>query len=378
MIRHFAIPTSICVFAVIFTYGCGHKIGPGNKEAARPAITGVKTARITKNAVNDIYETSGTVKAVNVASMSSKIMGEVKTIAVKEGDAVRAGQTLITLGAGEFADKAAQAGSASLEAQAGLDMARENKLLTDTTYERFKQLYEDKAISKQEFNEIETKKHIADLSYAQASAMHRRAQAALGEARVFQGYTRITAPFNGIVGKKMVDVGAMASPGMPLITVEDASAYNVIIDVDEGLAADIKKGTQVDISIDTPPLKTKGTITEVSQRIDPATRTFSVKIAIAEKKSLRSGLYAVAAIKGKPRRTLEIPSMAIVEKGQLRGVYVVDTRGVATYRLITTGKALAAAGTVEVLSGLTDGEEIVVEGTAVDGGQITGYRQGAH
>ncbi|MBF0318408.1 MAG: efflux RND transporter periplasmic adaptor subunit [Nitrospirae bacterium] len=377
MIRHFAILSKLTLICVLFTYGCGEKIKPGNKELPRPAITGVKTAKITKNAVNDIYEASGTVKAENIASLSSKVMGEIKTINVKEGDPVKAGQTLLTIGAGEFANKAAQAEAASLEAQAGLNMAQENKLLMDTTYERFKKLYEEKAISRQEFDEIETKKKVADLSHAQASAMHHRAQSALSEARVFQGYTRITSPFNGIVGKKMIDVGAMAAPGVPLITVEDPSAYNVIINVDEGLAADLIKGTQVDISLDTSPLKTKGTITEVSQFIDPATRTFSVKIAIAQK-GLRSGLYAVAAIRGKPRQTLEIPASAIADKGQLRGVYVVDNKGVATYRLITTGRKLASTGTVEVLSGLTDGEEIIVEGTAVDGGQITGYKQGSN
>ncbi|MEO5358815.1 MAG: efflux RND transporter periplasmic adaptor subunit [Nitrospirota bacterium] len=373
MIRHFF--TAILI-SVIFTYGCGEKIKPGNKEIPRPAITAVKTAKITKTTIDDIYEISGTVKAENVATLSSKIMGEIKSIAVKEGDTVKAGQTLLTIGAGEFANKSAQAQAGAAEAEAGLDMAKENKQLADTTYERFKKLYEDKAISRQEFDEVETKRKLAAISYAQASAAHQRARSALGEAHVFSGYTKITAPFNGIVGKKMVDTGAMAAPGVPLITVEDPSSFNVIINVDEGLASDIKMGTQVDISLSTPPLKTKGTVTEISPLVDSAARTFSVKIAIAQK-GLRSGLYAVAAISGGQHQSIDVPESAIVEKGQLRGVYVVDSNGVVTYRLITTGRKLAATGTLEVLSGLTDGEEIITAGTAVDGGQITGYTQGA-
>ncbi|KWT82960.1 efflux RND transporter periplasmic adaptor subunit [Candidatus Magnetominusculus xianensis] len=373
MIRHFF--TAILI-SVIFTYGCGEKIKPGNKEIPRPTITAVKTAKITKSTINDIYEISGTVKAENVATLSSKIMGEIKSIAVKEGDTVKAGQTLLTIGAGEFANKSAQAQAGEAEAEAGLNMAKENKQLADTTYERFKKLYEDKAISRQEFDEVETKRKLAAISYSQASAAHQRARSALGEAHVFSGYTKITAPFNGIVGKKMVDTGAMAAPGVPLITVEDPSSFNVIINVDEGLASDIKKGTQVDLSLSTPPLKTKGTVTEISPLVDSTARTFSVKIAIAQK-GLRSGLYAVAAIRGGQRQSIDVPESAIVEKGQLRGVYVVDSNGVVTYRLITTGRKLAATGTLEVLSGLTDGEEIITAGTAVDGGQITGYAQGA-
>lgn len=369
----------ISVLTVLLTYGCSEKIKPGTNEIPRPTITGVQTAKITENTVNDIYELSGTVKAANIAVMSSKIMGEVKSIAVKEGDTVKTGQTLLTIGAVEFANKTAEAEAGAAEAQAGINMAKENQLLTNTTYERFKKLYEEKAISRQEFDEIETKKKVADISYTQAEAAHRRAKSALSEAHVYQGYTKITAPFNGVVGRKMVDTGAMAAPGVPLITVEDTSSYNVIINVDEGLAADLKTGTQVDVSLDTPPLKIKGTIAEMSQQIDPATRTFTVKIAISGKSlGLKSGLYAVAAIRGSPRRTLDVPETAVVEKGQLRGVYVVDNKGVATYRLITTGRKLAATGTLEVLSGLTNGEEIITGGTAVDGGQIAGYRQGAN
>ncbi|MBF0568655.1 MAG: efflux RND transporter periplasmic adaptor subunit [Nitrospirae bacterium] len=381
--KHFITFALICLALVV--YGCGDKIKPGTKEIARPAITGVKTAKITINTVNDVYEISGTVKAENIAVLSSKVMGRIRSIAVKEGDIVKAGQTLLSIEAGEFANKSAQASAGVAEAQAALNMAEENKLITNTTYERFKNLYEEKVISKQEFNEIDSKRKIADLSYTQAEAAYRRARSALSEAHVFQGYTTITAPFNGIVGEKMVDAGAMAAPGVPLITVEDASSYNVIINVDEGIVADIKKGTQVDISLDTPALKTKGTITEVSQYIDPAARTFSVKIAIAEdvpKSGLKSGLYAVASIKGSPRQTLNVPETAVVEKGQLRGVYVVDENGVVTYRLITTGRKFPATVTLEVpsgvtlevLSGVTDGEVVITGGTAVDGGQITGYK----
>ncbi|MBF0518020.1 MAG: hypothetical protein HQK97_13080, partial [Nitrospirae bacterium] len=113
---------------------------------------------------------------------------------------------------------------------------------------------------------------------------------------------------------------------------------------------------------------------------DPGARTFAVKIAIAEKgvaSGLKSGLYAVASIKGNQRQTLEIPEAAVVEKGQLRGVYVVDAKGVATYRLITTGRRFAATGTLEVLSGLTEGDEMITEGVGIDGGQIAASGQGA-
>jgi multidrug efflux pump subunit AcrA (membrane-fusion protein) len=125
----------------------------------------------------------------------------------------------------------------------------------------------------------------------------------------------------------------------------------------------------VDVIIDSVVKRIKGQISEIVPAVDPMSRTFLIKIDI-KGESLRTGLYGRVLVPEGKRETILVPKESVIEKGQLVGVYAVDDKGIITYRLIKTGKTYNEK--VEVLSGLSDGDRIVVDGVekAVDGGIV--------
>jgi len=161
----------------------------------------------------------------------------------------------------------------------------------------------------------------------------------------------------------------MATPGMPLLTLESGGAALVETAVDESLSAKVATGQGVNVTVDALDQILPGTIKEVLPTIDAATRTFTIKIAVKDSR-LKSGLFARVRIPLGKRSALLVPQTSLVRKGALTGVYVVDAGGVITYRLIRTG-ARSSQG-VEVLSGLTAQERIITGGVekAVDGGML--------
>jgi len=356
------------VMMAILLFGCG---GKGGEETSphRLPVTGVETARVEARDVPVYYEISGTVKAETVSVVSAKVMGAVTSILVKNGDRVRKGQLLITIDDTDIKEKVKAAEAAYQAALNGKDMAGANLKLAENTYRRFRKLYEENALTRQEMEEVETKRSVALSAFRQAEAMLRQSEAALKEARAFLSYTRIKAPVDGIVSEKKIDVGTMASPGMPLIVIEDPSLYSVRVNVDESLFRSVKKGMEVDVKVDALDLDAKGTVAEISQSVDPLSRTFLVKVAVRGE-GLRSGFYAKVRFPSGTRRTVIVPAGAIVKKGQLTGVYTVEKDGVVRFRLVRTGRKTGNG--VEVLSGLAGGERIITSNLhrAVDGGVL--------
>jgi RND family efflux transporter MFP subunit len=337
--------------------GCGDKIGPGTAEVKRQPITGVVVTKVEPSKIEDVYETSGTVKARVSSVIASRVMGTVTAVTVRAGERVRAGQLLATIDDRDAAQKVRGAEQA-------FEAAKQGRSMADLTYQRYKKLHDEKALAKQEIDQIETQKKVADANFEQAKA-------GLEEARIWQGFTRITAPAAGIVTDKRIDPGSMAAPGMPLFIVESDGGYQLEAAVDESLSGTLKVGATAAVTIETLGLDTTGKIIEIVPAVDPATRTFIIKVALSDK-GLRSGLFARVRLPRGERETILVPKGAILEKGQLTGLYAVDAQGVVTYRLVRTGKAYE--GGIEILSGLNAGERIVTAGLekAVDGGQIAG------
>ena len=139
--------------------------------------------------------------------------------------------------------------------------------------------------------------------------------------------------------------------------------------VDESLTSRIKPGMPAHITVDSLGKTLQGRIREVVPAVNPASRTFIVKVAIPDEK-VRSGLFARVRIPVGRRSALLVPEGALVTKGQLTGVYVVDGQGVVTYRLVRAGKRFPNG--IEILSGLSPSERIVTGSVekAVDGGIV--------
>jgi len=323
----------------------------------RPAITGVTVTVIQLSKIADYYETSGTVKAGTSSIVASRIMGAITTVYVRAGECVKAGQLLAAIDDRVAVQKVRAAEQA-------LKAAGQNRSMADLTYRRYKRLHDEKALARQEIDQIETRKKTADAGYEQAVA-------GLEEARLWQGFSRIVAPVTGVVTDKRIDPGSMAVPGMPLFTIESGGDFLLEAAVDEPLSGRLSAGMEALISIEALGLSAKGKIREVIPAVDSATRTFLIKIAVTNK-GLRSGLFARVRLPRGEREALVVPKWAIIEKGQLTGLYTVDAQGIVTYRLVRTGKVYEEG--VEILSGLDAGELILTAGLekAVDGGQISG------
>ena len=370
MKRTFAIFITIIITA--FIPGCGEKIKPGESTVQRPLVSGVTIEEIRSSETPVFYETSGTLKAKNTALVSAKIMGEVTGIKVKPGNSVKKDDILLTINAPDVHARADAAGESFKETQRSADIAGANKGLMEKTFERYKKLYEEKAITGQEFDEIKVKRDVALYEYERAQKSLSRAGSALQEADAFKGYAVVRSPINGIVAEKKIDVGSMAMPGAPLMIVEEP-LYRVEASVDEKLLPSLDKGMLVAVSINPATGDTAGKIAEIVPQVDPLTRTFIVKIDLNDQsKSLRGGLYAKVKIPIGKKAGLFIPKDAVITRGDLSEVFVVGTEGIMTLRFVKTGKG--SDGKIEILSGLSSGEKIIVKGLekAVDGGKVEG------
>ncbi len=348
----------LALFLIVFTAlplfgGCKNKTGPGTAQVKRPPVTGVEVSEVQTSQADDYYETSGTVKPKISSVVASRVMGTVTSLKVREGDWVRAGQLLITLDDRDMEQKVKAAGKA-------VEAADQNRSLMEVTLSRYQKLYDGRAVSRQEMDQIETQKKVAESEYE-------RAGAGLAEAKVYHGFTRITSPISGIVTGKKIDVGSMAVPGVPLLTIEDASSFRIDLNVDEGMTGRLRTGMPVEIVIDSLPQTINAKVSEIVPAVDPMSRTFLVKVAL-KGSGLRSGLYARAMIPVGKKETILLPKKAIVEKGELTGAYIVGADNVVTYRLVRLGRKYNDS--VEILSGITPGDRVITGGAekAVDGG----------
>ncbi len=335
--------------------GCGRTGGKDTAEIKRPRVSGVTVEAVPLSETDQFIETSGTVRSRTVSLVASRMMGTVTAVKAGEGDRVRAGQLLAIIDDRDVAQKVKAAEHA-------VEAARQQKSLADVTYQRYKNLHDDRALTGQELDQAGTQKQVAASEYE-------RAQAMLEEARIYQGFTRVVSPVAGVVTEKKTDLGSTVVPGMQLFAVEDTSGYRVEANFDEKNAAAVKPGTVAKVTIASLNRDLDGTVTEVVPSVDPATRSFLVKIAV-KSDGLRNGAYAKVAIPAGKRPALLVSKQAVVERGQLTGLYLVDANGLITYRLIRTGRSYGDR--IEVLTGLNPGDTVIVEGVdrAVDGGML--------
>ncbi|MHB8772346.1 MAG: efflux RND transporter periplasmic adaptor subunit [Syntrophales bacterium] len=357
----------LLVAAGVFLLGCGEKITPGTAPVKRQTIRGVSVATLAPTRVDEVTEAAGTVRAAKISYVASRMMGTVTSLLVKEGDAVEKGQLLLTIDDSDVIQKVKAAEAGHREAAKALEAAKQNRELTDITYGRYRKMFEEKAISAHEMDQFETQQKVAALEHERVQEMVNRASAALSEAKIYLGFTRVTAPVTGLVTGKTTEAGSMAVPGMPLLTVEDTAAFHAEVTVDESLSGKLKAGMPVLVSIEAINRRVTGKITEILPAVDSQSRSFTVKISVSGP-GLRSGLYAKARIPRGKKEIILAPKAAIIEKGQLTGVYAVDSQGTITYRLVRAGREYD--GNQEILSGLKAGDRIIVQGAekAVDGG----------
>jgi RND family efflux transporter MFP subunit len=338
--------------------GCsdGHRAA----SAAPETISNVAVIVSQRTTVPDWLEAVGTVRAAQTSVIASQATGNITAIHAREGDHVQSGQLLAMIDVSQPRAAVEQASAAATAAQKEAIAADSELVLAQATWKRYQQLYEKKSVSPQEFDEVKSRYQSAEARRDAARAAEVQAEAALTQARTSLGYTQVRAPFAGAITEKKADAGTLATPGMALFTIEDTRRYRLEATVDESGIRLAHVGQSIPVILDSlENAEFSGRVAQVVPAADPSTRTILVKIELPADARLRSGLFGRARFPRGARTAMMIPQTAVVERGQLRGVYVLDSNRVAQLRYVTIGQS--SGRQVEVLSGLQEGERLVAE-----------------
>ncbi|MDX1585134.1 MAG: efflux RND transporter periplasmic adaptor subunit [Balneolaceae bacterium] len=329
-------------------------------EAATGATVSVTLQEATLQNVPASYRFSGKVQSDNTVRLSTKVSGKIEQLTAEEGDYVKRGEALVRI-----KDDNLQAQKNQVEA--GLSEARASLSNTEKNYQRMKALFEKESATQKELDDITTQ-------YEMAQAKVKSLEAKLTEINDLIDYTVLEAPFNGYVVSKMASEGDLAGPGQPLISVEKESGMKVVIAVPETRISlfNLKDTVAVDIrAADKRGLQ--GVVASVNPSGNPASRQFRVEIhfpGYPKLQGLKSGMFAEVGLLSSGEQKVTVPESAIVERGQLTGLYTLNSNSEAVLRWVRLGEK--NNGMVEVLSGLAPGESYIAsyEGALREGQKV--------
>ena len=357
---------------ILITAGCSQHEVRVAAAGAEQRVAAVQVETVADSEIAEIYQASGSVRARYSAAIAAKIAANILEIRVQTGDRVQAGQTLIVLDRRDLEANLRRSEAAREEAESAIDesesaieAARTNFELTRVTHKRFQDLLTNASVSQQEFDESQARLRSAEAALEMAASKGRQARARRSQAEaeiagvgVALGYATLTAPFAALVTERKADPGSLATPGAPLLTLEREGNPRLEASIDESRLSLVRVGESVAVEIDGLSRTVSGRVAEVVPPIDAATRSFTVKIDLPALPGLRSGMFGRAGFAGGKRGALLVSQSAVLERGQIRSVYVVEG-DTARLRLVTLGEGRDDRR--EVLSGLTAGERIIVK-----------------
>lgn len=324
-------------------------------------VVSVRVSEVTENTNNPFLTTSGKIEAIKSANISTRMMGYVDKIYVQVGDKVRNGQLLLSINNADISAKLAQVNAGITEAKAAFTNAEKD-------FNRFTNLFQENSASQKELDDITANYNMAKARLEAAEQMKNEVNAQLS-------YANIRAPFSGVVTNKFMNVGDMANPGMPLLEVESPGNYQVLAMVPESEITDIKADTSADVLLKSLNKTVKGKVTEVSTSAKNTGGQYLVKVVLENSDAnILSGMYATVQFPLERKATTNavmIPTGALVENGQLKGVYTVSQSNTALLRWLRVGRVFG--NKVEVLSGLSSDEQYIVsaEGKLYNGAKIS-------
>ena len=372
---------AVAAAAGVFLIGCSSQTETARTDVAAPIPVTVATVAMTD--VADTFEAGGVVQARTTATITARIQAPVLEVRASPGDRVRAGQVLVVLDGTDLAAHARSARAAALAADQGVAAATADQqaaeaalVLARATHERIAGLHARRSATAQELDDATAALRAAEAAAAGAAARGRSAVSLVDSARAAgeaaattAAFASLTAPFDGVVTEKMVEPGNMAAPGTPLLRLEDTRGFRLEVRVDESRIGQIARGTTVPVSLDSGPggatITLNGTVSDIGRAMDAGARAFLVKIALPDTAGLRSGTFGRAHFGAAARRALTVPARALVRRGQMTSVLVVE-QDVARIRLVNV------SGT-EVLAGLSEGEVVIVAAppSVTDGRRVT-------
>jgi len=338
------IATRCLIVMAFFLAGCGPKEEPATavvssapQKTIQAELVEIKTSQVPIR-----VEVTGQVAAVFQAVLSSRIQGTIDTLLVREGTPVVRGQTLIQLD--------------NRDVQADLARASAEVENTQAQLDRMDQLYARDAVSKQEMEN-------ATRAYKVAEANRKAVLAQLS-------YTIVKAPFDGVITEKMVEAGELASPGQPLLRMENPRQLRLEATVAEGDLKSVSRGDKILVIIDALRGRAlDGVVGQILPAGDPQTHTFTVKVDLPPAPGLKTGMFGRFQLDKGVSTTMLVPETAVVERGELTSVFAVGSDRIARLRWIKAGRRLDKQ--VEILSGVNVGESVLLEAArGIDGAAV--------
>jgi RND family efflux transporter MFP subunit len=310
--------------------------------ADRAPAPSTPTVEVRDTTIAATFAAAGVAEPLREATLGTKLMGTVVAVLVQEGDRVAAGQPLVRIDARDLAAKQEQVGASRAEASA---MERD----AATNAARIRALYADSAATRAQLDAAET-------ALARAEAAVRAADAAGAELHAMTTYSVVRAPFAGTVTKRFVDPGAFASPGMPLVTVQDASSLRIAASAPPDVAQRIRRGASLVATVES-----RQVVARVEGIVPAAGNVYTVNALVTNPGGLLlPGSAATLALPVGDRTGRFVPARAIVREGDLAGVRVRvgDADQLRWVRLGVTVDTL-----VEVTAGVRAGDRVVVPAT---------------
>ena len=326
--------------------GCAGPNSPSKKSPSSSlSPVSAATAVVERATLPERLTLYGTVTADRVAAVSSRLMANVVAVPVRVGQAVKAGDVLVEIDPQTARGQEAQAKGALAQARAALSLAERN-------HERYKALAASGSASSLELD-------MARMQYEQAKGAVQQGEGAVDAAASVAKESRVTAPFAGRVASRQVEAGDLAAPGRPLVTVESATGRRLVVQAPAGTvaASGLAAGRKLPVKIDGVAADLTGFVVEMSPGADPASHTYSVTLELGGA-PIATGLTGRAFLDAAPRAAVLVPEAAVLASGGVTLVALRDDAGKARTRAVTTG--VSSGGRVEILSGLSGGETVLV------------------
>jgi len=320
------------VLALAFA-GCGPKHEQTKQTSTSLPVALVRVGIVENKPRPITEEVVGTVRAKLHATLEAKISARIDKLPLALGQRVKAGELAAHLVAGEI--------------NARLDEAQSTLEQAERDWKRATALFEQQAMTR------------AD--YEAAQSRFQAAKSTVAEAKAMLGYVELVVPFDGVVTAKWAEVGDLAAPGKPLIALEDPSALQLEADLPQAIASRVQQGAQLAVRVDGVDQPIAGTVSEIAPAGDSVSRTVQVKLDLPTQSGLGSGQFARLIVPLGETSLPHIPASAVVQRGQLEIVFVVENQH-ALLHLVKTGQR--SRDELEILSGLHVGESVVVDGAA--------------
>jgi len=336
--KPFSIPTHLVVFTLALGILVSCKRSESEGSSGKNQGTAVQVQPIVEKVRPVVEEVVGSVRAKSSATVEAKVSGRVSQMLVDLGQHVVRDQILAEIDAQEV--------------KAQYDRAIANRDQTARDFKRYGELLQKQVTSHQE--------------YDAAEGRYRIAEAAVKEAETMLGYVQVKAPFDGVITRKIADVGDFAAPGKPLLQIENPENLRFEADVPEAIIDRVRTGEAVEIAITSLGSRIQGTVSEISPTANPNSRTFLARIDFPITKGLRAGQFGRALFPVGEFVSVSVPSTALIQRGQMEMVFI-NEQGRARLRLVKSGKRYGDE--IEILSGVSKGDQVIRENvqTLMDG-----------